>query len=285
MKDSGIVTETVNKYIGKVNYSTKLPLPNGAYAAIPDNPLSANGAVDIMFQFRYYSSAPPGARTNVNMVIVYADVQKAYNDPKFIANSIGTIISYLKKLNPTAHLGKYGLSGFSVGYWPIENLLRNRKEMEQLVGKPLDSVFLADGGATKLNDASMSGFIDFANEAANSKDKKFVVMHSAIPGGKMVDGKWKPFTSTTQHADYISNKLHLNKEPIAQDDPRFKDLTLKPKSMSSKGGVHIIGVDDDAKRPWIPKDKFKPGSSGWVHQQIATEHLPNAWNTYLTDWS
>lgn len=285
IKDAGIVTDTVNKLVGKINYSSKLPLSNGAYAAIPDNPFSANGAVNIMFQFRYYSSSPPGSRTDINMVIVYADVKNAYNDPKFISNSIGTIISYLKKTNPAAHLGNYGLSAHSAGYWPIENLLRKRKEMEQLVGKPLDSVFLADGGATKLNDAAMSGFVDFAQEAAKDPNKKFVVMHSAIAGGKMVDGKWKPFTSTTEHADYIANKLHMKKQHLSPDDPRFKDLTLKPKDMASKGGVHIITVDDDTKRPWYPKDKFKPGSAGWVHQQIGTEYLPYAWNTELADWN
>jgi len=129
----------------------------------------------------------------------------------------------------------------------------------------------------------MSGFVDFANEAIDS-DKKFVIMHSAIPGGHMVNGKWKPFTSTTEHADYIANKLNIQKQKINEDDIRFKHLTLKPKDIATKGGVNIITVDDDQKRPWIANDKFKPGSAGWVHQQIATEHLPNAWNLFLNDW-
>lgn len=285
LKESGVVTDLVKKHLSnKTNYTTTIPLNNGAKAAIPENPFTKDGAVNIMFQFRYYATEPPGSKTDVNTVIVYADVNKSYNDPGFISNSISTIISYLKTKNPEAHLGRYGLSGFSGGYWPIENLLRKRQDIERSVGKPLDSVFLADGGATKLNDASMSGFIDFAREASEDPGRKFVVMHSAIPGGHMVNGKWKPFTSTTEHADYIANKLALEKQSISPEDPRFKGLTLKPKNMASKGGVHIITVDDDKKRPWYENDKFKPGSAGWVHRQIATEHLPNAWNVFLKDW-
>lgn len=297
-KKAGIITDLVQKEvsaltseqpISKVDYTQKIQLPYGAIASVPQNPFSPNGGVNIMFQFRYYQSAPPGNMANINTVVVYADVKKAYNDPRFIANSISEIINHLKKQNPIAHLAKYGLSGFSGGYWPIENLLRRRNEMERLVGKPLDAVFLADAGATRLNNAAMAGFSQFAQEAAKpDSQKKFVIMHSAIPGEAYDPntGKNKYFTSTQEHAKWLMEHVGINKrQDIAVDDPRFVNLNLKPRSIAGRGGFQVIQVDDNPNRPWDPKNKFRQGTSGWVHKEIGTEYLPRAWNLYLQDWN
>jgi hypothetical protein len=292
-KMAGAITDLVQKELvqppEKVNYAARIPLAYGAVAAIPANPFSPDGGVNVMFQFRYYQSAPPGAAAGINTVVVYADVNKAYNDPRFIASSISQIMGYLKKQNPNAHLAKYGLSAFSGGYWPVENLLRHRQDLERMVGKPLDAVFLADAGATRLNDAAMSGFTQFAQEASQpGSDKKFVVMHSAIPG-QVYDpttGRMKQFTSTTQHADWLMQHVGIeNRRDIAPDDPRFAGMALQPKSIAGRGGFQVIQVDDNPNRTWDPRDKFRPGTSGWVHKTIGTQYLPQAWNLYLQDWN
>lgn len=296
IKEAGQLSDLVQKTLEgktvskKTNYTNRITLSNGLKADIPANPFGPNGAVNIMFMFRYYSSSPPWKNAGVNQVVIHGDVKRDYNNPKVISNSISQVIGYLKKKNPKAHLGKYGMSGFSGGYWPIENLLRKRKELESSVGKELDAVFLADAGATKLNDAAMSGFTDFAREASDlNSGKKFVVMHSAIPGGKKDPntGEWKRFTSTKEHSEFLMNKLNMQRQNknISQNDPRYAGLALRPQSITNKGNFYVIESDNQGKRKWIPgKEKFTPGTSGWVHRQIVDEHLPTAWNQYLQDW-
>lgn len=294
-KEAGILADIVDKAISsqgmdplklktdKIKYTATLPLSGGAQAAIPENPFGPNGEVNIMFQFRYLQSAPPGVGAGINTVVVYADVSKTYGDPNFISQSINTIINYLKKFNPSARLGKYGISAFSGGYYPVELLLRKRDELKQKVGKDLDAVILGDAGHTRLNEAAMSGFIDYAKEAANPQSgKKFVSVHSAIPGVDYRGGKKRTYTSTTEHANYILNHLGLERHKVNEDD--FENWRLKPKSVAHKGGFTVIQADDDPKRAWNPKNTNAPGSSGWVHNEIART-LPLVWNQYLKDWN
>jgi hypothetical protein len=295
VKMSGLLSDIVDKAISNngafgldpnkknINYVAQIPLQFGAVAEIPENPFDATGAINVMFQFRYLKSAPPGHGAGINTIVVYGDVNKNFGTADFISNSLTTILNHLKKKNPNAHLGKYGISAFSGGYYPVEMLLRERDKIKQKVGKDFNAVILGDAGHTKLNEESMAGFVNYAKEAADpTSGKTFVAVHSAIPGEDYKDGKKRKYTSTTEHSQYIADKLGLQRTNV-QDDKRFSSWNLKPKSIAEHGGVAIIQADDNSNRIFNPKDPNEKETSGWVHNEIART-LPLIWNQYLKNW-
>lgn len=288
IKEAGQLYDLVQKTLEggalgkKVTYAERIRLSNGLIADIPTNPFGPSGAVNIMFMFRYYRSTPPWKTAGINQVVVHGDVKG--QGPKSITSGISQVIGHLKKKNPQAHLGKYAISAFSGGGSVVGKITKDLNSVEASVGKPVDAIFMADAGHSRLTENS--GMVQYAKKAADPKsNRKLVFLHSAIPGPKY---KGQTFPSTTEYSNNLMQYLGMQRQKnnIATDDPRYAALNVKPKSITSNNGVHIIQVDDDSKRKWMPgRDKFTPGTSGYMHRQIVDEQLPNAWNQYLQGWS
>jgi hypothetical protein len=268
-----------------VKYSATIPLSYGAQAIIPETPLLPDGSFNVMFQFRYLASTVKNfGNSGIKTVIVTADVKDVYGNPSFITDCIRKVTGYLKQKNPTAHLKNYGLSGFSGGYSVIENLLAKESELKSQIGKEPDAVILLDGGHTRLNDQAMKGFTEYAKQASDpNSGKKFITVHSAIKGEDYKGGQKRTYTSTTDHTNYILNKLDLKRQQV-QNPNQFSNWNLKPKSIAQEGGFTAIQADDNAARPYNAVHPDKEGTAGWVHNEIART-LPLVWNQYLQDWN
>lgn len=286
LKNAGYLTDVVDKRIeelqvgkpagepeqqsdsGQVEYDKPLTtyVP-GAQVMVPKKPFDATGGYNVMFVFRYRGDTKWSA--GINTIIVMTDKGKKYN-ASWVANALHRIQSSLSKVNPSAHLNKYGISAHSGGYTVAGRLLSQREQMEKMVGKPLDAVVLADAGHERLVPAAMQPYVDFARRAAEGQGS-FINMHTAIPGWSQKYGK---FTSTTEHADYVLNQLGIERQQGVGEE--FADWRVKPVSVAGRGGLRVVQLDDQEKRRYDPKHRDAPGTSGYMHNEAA-RHLPNAW--------
>lgn len=294
LKNAGYLTDLVDKRIeelqsgksvgepadatsatGEIEYTKPLTayVP-GAQVMVPKNPFDATGGYNVMFVFRYRHDTNWSA--GVNTIIVMADKGQQYT-AEWVANALKRIQSSLVKVNPNAHLNKYGISAHSGGYTVAGRLLSQREKMEEMVGKPLDAVVLADAGHEKLVPAAMQPYVEFARKAAEGKGD-FIHMHTAIPGWSQKYGK---FTSTTEHANYILEQLGMERQQGTRGE--FSDWRVKPVSVSEQGGLRVVQLDDKERRRYDPQHRDAPGTSGYMHNESA-RHLPDAWRM-LSGWN
>lgn len=126
------------------------------------------------------------------------------------------------------------LTGFSAGYGAIREILRQRPD-------EIDGVLLLDGlhagyvpdrkpvaeGGT-IDAEAMEPFLRFAERAVRG-EKRFVVTHSEIFPGT--------FVSTTETADYLIQRLQLQRTPLLEWGP----LGMQQLSKAESGGLAILG--------------------------------------------
>jgi hypothetical protein len=249
----------------------------GSQVMVPTDPFDATGGYNVMFVFRYRMDTNWSA--GVKTIIVMTDTGTQYN-ATWVANALSRIQKSLQKVNPNAHLNKYGISAHSGGYTVAGRLLRQKDKLEKMVGKPLDAVVLADAGHEKLHPTLMNAYVDFAQEASKG-DRNFISMHTAIPGIDYKGGKKRTYTSTTEHADYILDRVGLDRQHGS--DESFSNWRTKPISVAEQGGLKFIQMDDDKGRAYNPKDRDAPGTSGHMHNETA-RHIPDAWKM-MQGWS
>lgn len=274
-KDAGIVTDLVRKTLSiepeaksqldSVKYNPQMLVINAnAGAYFPENPVSTNGVVNIMFQFRWVKSARPTG-SGINTVVVFADAAglgggsgaKALGDPSFINSTVAKILNHLRKDYPNVKLGKLGLSAFSGGYGPVWWALENKSK---LVKEP-DAIIISDGihHSTKPGSAGMKPWVEYAQSAAQDPSKRFIILHSGVqPQG---------YSSTTQTADYILGGIGAARDSATSG--YWQSWNIQPTSEAQKGGVTILQI---------------AGKDGNAHMS-AGKALPHMWNTYLQDWN
>lgn len=266
-----------------ITYAARININPGAVADIPSKPFGPNNEVNFMFVFRYHKDARKNAGSGgLNAVTIYSDIGKHYSDPSYIQNAMAQVMSYLKKYNPNAKLGKWGMTAFSGGGSVVENLLAQRQKLESTIGKAPDAIVMADAGHTKLNPAAMSGFEQYAREAADPKSgKRFISVHSAIVPTSSSGGT---YTSTTQHSQYLLDRIGVQRQQASPADQRFAewDERIRPRSVAEQGGLAVLQSDDKGDRRYDKQNS--EGTSGWVHMQIA-KTVPYVWQQYLGDWN
>lgn len=140
--------------------------------------------------------------------------------------------------NPSAHIRRLGLTGWSAGYGAIRAILKQR------AGARVDAVVLLDGlhsnyderNPSGLQTSQLSPFLRFAKRAANGGKFMFVSHSSIIPPG---------YASTTETAHYLTDRLGVQvRSSSAQDSPFLSRYEQAQSGGFLMRGYYGEGKDD-----------------------------------------
>jgi hypothetical protein len=257
---STIVEDALNpKNRKKPNYSTIGSAGPGTAVLISDNAVKPDGTVDIVINLRGLVGTPEGAsKTGVEGAVVTAEavgpqsenmgsklLTQQFGNPDRIKKIVNSVISQIQEKHPDKKIkrGKLILSGFSGGGAPIARLAAHADELG------IDGIIINDGLHT--DPKALDPLIEFARRAENG-EKLFKVLHTAI--------QTSGYANTTETAEYIRNKLGLQRQRVSNDS----QTGLKPVYTAKKGNAEIIALFDEI-MPYYQDNR--PGSMGWQHIQ------------------
>lgn len=237
----------------------RLNLSQHAFVDLPDPlPLTDEGKLNIMFQYRWSASAKPSEKSKyVKAVVVYAEHEQfntggsgELGTADFINKSIEKILK-----ETGTELDKWGCSSYSGGGLGFYNLFKNK---DKLISLP-DGVILSDSTYGGL--AVIKTWSELAIEYLGDTLKRFVLLHTR--------SLEEQFSSTTKTANAIIKDLKIldNKVNLDEinDNPDFwKDWPSKPTTWTQKGGVIILDTN------------LTHGEAGKI--------VPTLWDCFLTNW-
>jgi hypothetical protein len=250
----------------KISFQNPVQLREGVHMYTPQNPVKADGTVDLIIQFR--GDVPQRyAEGGVNAVVVSAEtaglsgaMMDKFGQSSFVPQIMETVLAKLRKqYGPQVQLGHLALGSFSAGYAPLQVALSN-----PVVAARTDAVIVLDGihygGAGKPNPAAHQPFVDFAKQAATGK-KLMLISHSAIQ---------PTYSSSTDAANYILTQAGATRQNSAESPVawhytnRYKEK-IAPSSHADLGNLHVEGYAGNIARSHV--------------EQI--DNLGNLWNQYL----
>ena len=190
---------------------------------------------NFILEHAVYHSNHPFALAVVNL----GSGSSVYENPFQNKSTFSELIDSVKnsisqKKSVETEFSQIYLSSFSAGYGAVRTILKNHQSA-------IDGIILLDGlhtgyipprrvlakGGT-LDEEKLKDFLQFAKLAADGK-KVFLITHSEIFPGT--------YASTTETADYIINKLSLQRNPVLEWGPVGMQLL----SETSTGGLTILG--------------------------------------------
>lgn len=250
----------------KISFQKPVQLREGVQMYMPQNPVKANGTVDLIIQFR--GDVPQRySEGGVNAVVVSAEtaglsaaMMEKFGQSSFVPQIMETVLAKLRKqYGPEVQLGNLALGSFSAGYAPLQVALSN-----PAVAARTDAVMVIDGihygSAGKPNPGAHAPFVDFAKQAAQGQ-KLMVISHSAI----------KPtYASATDAADYILKQAGAQRQSSSTPPASWQYTNrygekIAPSSRADQGHFHVEGYSGQVARSHV--------------EQI--DHLGNLWNSYL----
>ena len=247
------MTENVRKHqrINKIDYpgisfSVKDIFPKEFEIYIPEDNLKAD-TLDLLIHFHGSAGIVKYAADKYNGKIAAAAVNlgagssvysKPFLDQKKFEEFLDVVEDSLqRKLNKKIFFDTIYLSGFSAGYGAVREILRNEKYFKLINNVLLldgihasyipEGVNLYDGG--KIDSTDLDSFLKFAEAAANSSSKKFLIAHSEIYPGTYV--------STTEAADYLLRQLNIKRKAVLKWGP----LGMQQISQAEKGKFYVLG--------------------------------------------
>ncbi len=250
----------------KISFQKPVQLREGVQMYMPQNPVKADGSVDLIIQFRGDVPQRYG-EGGVNAVVVSAEtaglsaaMMEKFGQSSFVPQIMETVLAKLRKqYGPEVQLGRLAMGSFSAGYAPLQVALAN-----PAVAARTDAVIVLDGihygGAGKPNPAAHAPFVDFA-KAASQSQKLMVISHSAI----------KPtYSSSTDAADYILKQAGATRQsstaaPAAWQYTNRYGEKIAPSTRADRGDLHVEGYAGNVARSHV--------------EQI--DQLGNLWNQYL----
>jgi hypothetical protein len=250
----------------KISFQKPVQLREGVQMYMPQNPVKADGRVDLIIQFRGDVPQRYG-EGGVNAVVVSAEtaglsaaMMEKFGQSSFVPQIMETVLAKLRKqYGPEVQLGRLAMGSFSAGYAPLQVALSN-----PAVAARTDAVIVLDGihygGAGKPNPAAHAPFVDFA-KAASQSQKLMVISHSAI----------KPtYSSSTDAADYILKQAGASRQsstaaPAAWQYSNRYGEKIAPSTRADRGDFHVEGYAGNVARSHV--------------EQI--DQLGNLWNQYL----
>lgn len=264
-ENSGLLSKIVEDSLGIKNKFKSLgSVGPGTTVLMPENPIKADGSVDIIINIRGIAGGDTKTASNmgVNAVIVTAEAgglgskenAESFGYASFVNDSVSKVLGFIKKQFPdkNVHRGKLIISGFSGGGSAIANILSQKDK----VNGPIDGVLFNDALHASPNDPRLNAIIEYAKEAEKDPSKKFKLIHTAVVPGS--------YASTTDVADYILKQLNLNRKSTDSHGE------IGPVSEAKSGGVTITQLYD-RKDPYMVRDsngQLKaniPGTAGWQH--------------------
>lgn len=144
----------------------------------------------------------------------------------------GKLFSALLEEAETKAKVKFGpiwLTSWSAGYGAVREILKEEKDYRRV-----QAILLIDGLHTDYADGrkvvpeSMDGFVRFAKDAVAGR-KRMVIVHSEIYPGT--------FSSTTETADYLLEKLRLKRKAVLKWGP----VGTQQLSEVRRGGFTLLG--------------------------------------------
>ncbi len=236
----------------------RINLSKHAFIELPDElPLNSDGNLNIIFQYRWLSSAKPSEYTSIKTVVVYADHPglNAGNAGElgtadFINKSVEKILTETK-----AELGKVAASAYSGGGIALYNLF---KQYNKLAYMPLNAIILSD--ATYGGKAVLPVWESIASKYLDSADNKFILLHT-----RSLEAN---FDSTTKTAKGLARRLGFDGFPARIDPHDTSEFWVKwpnkPQEWTQKGGLVIL-------------------DSNMTHTD-AGKIVPVLWDSFLSDW-
>lgn len=250
----------------KISFQKPVQLREGVQMYMPQNPVKADGSVDLIIQFRGDVPQRYG-EGGVNAVVVSAEtaglsaaMMEKFGQSSFVPQIMETVLAKLRKqYGPEVQLGRLAMGSFSAGYAPLQVALSN-----PAVAARTDAVVVLDGihygGAGKPNPTAHAPFVDFA-KAASQGQKLMVISHSAI----------KPtYSSSTDAADYILKQAGATRQsstaaPAAWQYTNRYGEKIAPSTRADRGDLYVEGYAGNVARSHV--------------EQI--DQLGNLWNQYL----
>ena len=137
---------------------------------------------------------------------------------------------------PAPRWRRITLSCFSAGYGAVREILKDPAAVDRVdaivaadsIYAGLDEAGSADG-VRRADARDMAGFLAFAEAAAEGR-KVFVITHSAQP---------TPYASTTETADFLLERLGIDRQPIAT----ATDDAWRQTSRAARGRFEVLGFD------------------------------------------
>lgn len=233
----------------------RISLSRHLFVDLPDDlPLTQEGRVNIIFQYRWHAAAVPSEKTSIKAVVVYGEhpglnsgVCGELGSVDFINKSIDKILT-----ETGAPLGKLGFSAYSGGGIGLYNLFKNKNK---LMIYPPDAVMLSD--ATYGGKPVLPVWSALATDYLTEVYKRFVLLHT-----RSLENR---FDSTTRTAVGLIKSCGIESATVpAQDSGFWDDWFFKPTTWTQKGGLVILDTV--------------------ASHADAGKIVPQLWNSFLSDW-
>lgn len=245
----------------------------GTTVLASDPPFMPDGKVNFLINIRGIAGGDTKnvSKTGIQGVVVTCEAggkgssenAKAFGSPGFVNSCVSKVISQIKASYPdkAIRVGSVAIASFSGGYQAVGQILASKNQLQY----PLNAVHLYDGlhygkvdkktGKIKDDNSAigLKPFVEFAEEAANDPTKQMVVVHTAVPTS---------YASTTQTANYLLDKLKLQREPVTNNN---WNGGIKPVSKATKGGFTVYQLYDKEDPYMVGGQANAKGTSGMQH--------------------
>ncbi len=248
----------------KVVFQKPVQLQAGVNMYTPQNPIRANGQVDIVIQFRgdvparFSEGGVPAVVISAETEGLSAAMMEKFGQASFVPHIIEKAMARLRQqYGPDIQPGRLALGSFSAGYAPLQVALAN-----PAVRARTDAVLVIDGihygKAGQPNPEAHQPFVDFAQAAARG-EKMMVITHSAIQ---------PTYASSTDAANYILTAAGATRQPAPAESPHWANRYGErpaPETRADRGDLHVEGFKGSVARSHV--------------EQI--DNLGNLWSRYL----
>lgn len=164
-----------------------------------------------------------------------------------------------KTIKPLLHL-----SGFSGGGSIVAGAVDKFVKNPEIFGARVASASINDG--LHVQDKYLDGFEAFARMAMQHPEKyRLQLLHTAI--------KTRGYPSTTETANYMLNRLGLNRKKYRG---KYNQFGFAPESIAEKGGVRVLTAYNKSAPYHIDN---RAGSAGDQHVKALSDGMPE-----LYDW-